>query len=335
MRKFTLISLSILSLFLYSCDNEIDLLSEGKDVPIVYGLINLSDSATYIRVEKSFADPNVPPAELAQDPSNLYYDNISVQLSDINGDGQVITLKRVDGNKEGYKRGDGAFAKAPNYLYKVMNSKLNFDDNSIAKLIIVDADADTILASAQTNVIDSIRISYPNNVSVSSLRILPKEILRFRLFSDINQEEIAYFIGSLQYVIKEYDAESHKLLRRIPQTVYSDRYKSQYDIKFPPILFYTKLSETLEPSTQVYREIDSVYVQVNCYGNELNEYKEIQLLNSGITSSSIIPLFNNIEKGRGLFSSSSSAQSGPFALSQMTIDSLNSFSITEGLNFKQ
>ena len=76
-----LIAFLIGGLFTFSaCDNEIDLVAEWKSIPVVYGLINVQDTAHYLRIEKAFLDPSVGAPTLAQIPDSLYYDNILVQI---------------------------------------------------------------------------------------------------------------------------------------------------------------------------------------------------------------------------------------------------------------
>lgn len=325
----------MLCLFILSCDNEIDILSGDKQIPIVYGIVDLSDTATYIRVEKSFADPNIPPIKLAEDPSILYYDNIIVRLSDVDNKERTYQLTRVDGNKEGYVREEGPFAEAPNYLYKIITDSLRFNSKTRAKIEIINTDKDSVMAYATTNIVDKIMIGFPTHGNTKALRLVPDDEVMIRLESEFNPLEISYYIASLSYVVNEYDEATDKLVRRVPQVIYSGKIVDRYDIEIPSKLFFTRLSNTFEPNPNVYRNIDSAYFQVDCFGLELNEYKNIQLLNSGITSSSIIPVYNNIDNGRGLFTSSGSDKSGPFRISQFTYNEINSYPGTENLSFEQ
>jgi len=92
-----------------------------KDIPIVYGLLNVNDTAQYIRVEKAFLDEETSALVIAQEPDSLYYDNISVELQEISSSGAVVftfPLNLVDANLEGYERPEGVFADTPNYVYK-------------------------------------------------------------------------------------------------------------------------------------------------------------------------------------------------------------------------
>jgi len=105
-------------LFLFSCDNELDLVADFKEVPVVYGLLDLSDTTQYIRVERAFADRAISANEIAQDPDSLYYDDITVKLLNLNS-GLEFTMEKVDGNVIGLERDSGVFAQSPNFLYRL------------------------------------------------------------------------------------------------------------------------------------------------------------------------------------------------------------------------
>ncbi|NNL93551.1 MAG: hypothetical protein HKO66_15020, partial [Saprospiraceae bacterium] len=74
----------ILAAAFISCDNELNVVEDFKDIPVVYGFISMSDTAQYIRVERAFIDETESALVLAQNPDSLYYLNASVTL--INND---------------------------------------------------------------------------------------------------------------------------------------------------------------------------------------------------------------------------------------------------------
>src|SRR5688572_27152203 len=124
-----------LSVILYSCDNELVVTDEWKDIPVVWGLLNASDTAHYIRVEKAFLDPTTSAFDIAQIPDSLYYDNASVSLRRISS-GQVFPLQRVNGDLEGYPREEGIFAETPNYLYKIKANSINLMPGELYEFIL-------------------------------------------------------------------------------------------------------------------------------------------------------------------------------------------------------
>ena len=106
-----------------ACKNDLNPVEGRKDIPVIFGAISITDTATYIRVEKAFADPTKSALDIAQIPDSLYYDDATVTLVKIKSNERFI-LKKVDGNTEGYPRDKGVFAIAPNFIYKRKNSEL-------------------------------------------------------------------------------------------------------------------------------------------------------------------------------------------------------------------
>ena len=144
----------IIGLFIFSgCDNDLELNADSKDIPVVYGMFSLQDSAYYLRVERVFLEPGEDALELAQQPGQLYYDNILVQLKRSNPE-KTVAMERVDGNQEGYKRDEGIFAAAPNYLYKAKASDLQLSAGQTLTLEI-DRGEGLPLVTAQTILVET------------------------------------------------------------------------------------------------------------------------------------------------------------------------------------
>jgi len=99
---------SLLVFLLSACDNELNVIEDRKDIPVVYGFLTASDTAQYIRLEKAFVDPTTSALDLAKIPDSLYYDDelVTVEITDEDTD-ETYRLVRVDGNNEGYVRDEG------------------------------------------------------------------------------------------------------------------------------------------------------------------------------------------------------------------------------------
>ena len=53
MIRKTLLTLFLLT-FLASCDNDLEITSDWKDIPVVYGILNSQDSVNYVKLNKAF-----------------------------------------------------------------------------------------------------------------------------------------------------------------------------------------------------------------------------------------------------------------------------------------
>lgn len=112
--------LQILSGFLFlqaavSCDEEIQVISGGEQLPVVFGLFNPADTLTTIRLTKTFTGTESV-KDLAQDPRNLYYEDAEVTLDINSKEGYPITSYRFE-RMEMPGRLPGLFTGSPNYLY--------------------------------------------------------------------------------------------------------------------------------------------------------------------------------------------------------------------------
>ena len=112
----------------WSCANEIDVIGEWKEIPVVYGIFTTFPQGTtnYFRIEKAFLDPNTDAYEIAQRPDSLYYggNDLEVILYErVNASGYpesfepIDTLERVDVSTLNLPRDQGIFASSPNYIY--------------------------------------------------------------------------------------------------------------------------------------------------------------------------------------------------------------------------
>src|SRR5947207_9325485 len=99
MRKLSA-AVIILSVFYASCSTDFNVTTTWKDITIVYGLLDASDTAQYIKVGKAFLDPSTSALTIAQNPDSLYYNDLTVVLED-NANGSTIQMEKVDGNLEG------------------------------------------------------------------------------------------------------------------------------------------------------------------------------------------------------------------------------------------
>ena len=91
LRITTLFAIALI--FFTACKDELNTVEGWKDIPVVYGLLSLNDTATYIRIEKAFVDPNKSAFDIAQIPDSLYYKDVKKMSAMANS---VVILKIGD-----------------------------------------------------------------------------------------------------------------------------------------------------------------------------------------------------------------------------------------------
>lgn len=320
-----------------SCSNDFDLTESSTEIPVVYGLLSQADSAIYIRVEKTFIDENIEPKILAQDPNNFYFDNIIVQLTNLNSNKSYF-LQKVDGNAEGYPRTDGVFISAPNYLYKIHNNQLDggkLGDTIPYELLIKKEDG-SILAKSKTRVLKALQekdITSPS--SAGSL------VFEYNKNFNIGFKPDSYsFIHDISLII-HYSEEKNgvvenKSLKWPIIKNYNANQPGNLIIVYPVAgrAFYEYLKSNIAPDPFVNRLLKTGSIEVTSGGVDVKNYINIVQANIGITSSGEIPTYTNIENGLGLFSSKSYVIRDNITFAPITRDSVANGIITKGLNFR-
>lgn len=66
-------------IFFSSCENDLDILEEYKEIPIIYSLVNPTSTTHYVRVQKAFLGAGNA-LLMAQESDSLYYDTAKVRV---------------------------------------------------------------------------------------------------------------------------------------------------------------------------------------------------------------------------------------------------------------
>jgi hypothetical protein len=102
-----------------SCDNKVEINAPYNEIPIVYGMIDVSEDQHYIRIEKAFQNSdNLSSGQITQIPDSLYFDTLVVKLYDAKNPASFVTLERYDGAK--YPKDSGTFSTLRNTLYTTL-----------------------------------------------------------------------------------------------------------------------------------------------------------------------------------------------------------------------
>ncbi len=329
-----LLGIFTILLFLTSCSNEFDLVTEWKDIPVVFGMISQQDTAHYIRIEKAYLDPEKSALDIARIPDSLYYENISVQLERPDR-GKVHSLQRVDGNTEGYQREEGVFADSPNYLYKLkLFGEERLEGGETIRLKINRGD-DKELVTAETIVLEELELTSgrpPDKLAWDTYSAdidfewRPKEfaqlfdaILYFNYEESIPGDPSTFEPKNLEWFIAKGQFKEEGA--RMKEEVSGES-------------FFRYLQANLENNADVRRRFKSIDFLVIGGGQELKEYIRIGLANTGITSSQVIPTYSNLSEGFGIFTSRNFIIKEGMDLSSNAQDTLQDGIYTRHLNFE-
>lgn len=319
--------------FFQACSNDFEVASSWKDIPIVYGLLNVSDTAHYIRVEKAFLDPDADAFEIAQIPDSLYYENAVVQLEKLNT-GEVFTLQKVDGTLEGYPRKPGVFANVPNWLYKIDSLTLDLkEDDQI--LLKIDRGNGLPIVTAQTTIVGKglQRTPLASNPVFAFDYNLPSK-LSWSSSENAKIFDITLYIKYTEYPIGQPDKFEHKVIEwnwgqgvRFPIT------STQYTLEKQGVEFYQLLANNIPVNPDMKRIFEGIDIRIIQGGEALEKYVNVALANTGITGSQELPTYTNLSEGLGVFSSINYLVTKNALLTSASRDSLRYGIYTKNLNF--
>ncbi|MDQ3141723.1 MAG: hypothetical protein M3Q56_05690 [Bacteroidota bacterium] len=314
-------------LVLGSCSEDFQLTEEWKDIPVVYGFLNRTDTAQYIRVEKVFVSEDIPATQIALIPDSLYYKNVIVKLFNKTVN-KEYTLQKVDANLEGYPRAAGPFATAPNYLYKILTKDMILRGGDSIILSIDRGDLKPIIY-ARISMIKDVKFFIPDTTT-RQLNINPTRSQSFS-WSD-NGGNAKIFDLDMTINIEETDLNTNKVMLKKIET---NLLKSDFgtSVLYKGESFFTLLKNSLEVAPNLERRIKSIVLELKAGGIELKENTLIINANTGITASQEIPRFSNISEGFGLFSSIHTARRS-LTIDIETLGFLQTNDLTRQLNFK-
>ena len=317
-----------------ACDNDVELFGDIEETPVVYGLLSSSDTAQYIRLERSFADPNTSAVVLAQDESQVYFTDAEVALIDQSND-QRYVLSRVNATNEGFVRNPGDFLVDPNYLYKIRSSEINLVPGTAYQLEVVKGE--NIIATSSTVVLEDSRWRSPavsGGVARIGFENGEETTLRWA-----RVENASSYALSFDMAIREFDfvnsTQTFFNLRWNATNLINDNAgtNSSQDIELPGASFFDFLAANFNPNPNVTRQILKLDIRVTSFGQEIGQYLDVINANAGITSAQEVPTFTNVDGGLGLFSSTNETVLEDLSLSPRTLDSLYDGSITGNLQF--
>lgn len=330
--KFGLCSALILSVL--SCDEDFQLTETYKPIPVIYGFLDRTDTAQYLRVEKAFVSEDLAAISIAQNPDSLYYQNAFVKLINKTKN-KEYTLSRVDGTTEGYPREDGPFAKAPNYLFKIKTSAMQWSGGDIWQLeVIADELQQPVTATIES--VSDMKFTFPDD----NTKQLKYFYINNHDFQWKHQTNTKVFNLKAFVFVEEVDiATGASVVKKIEMPIASalpgkDGTGEVFtNLKVFNSSLYNLLHDQLSPATGIERYLLKIDYQLIGGGPEIVEYFEVLNANTGITASQEIPRYTNLSQGFGIFSSKHKLVRS-ISPQPPTLDSLQAHPLTKDLNFK-
>jgi hypothetical protein len=336
-KKFAILSLFLGSLG-WTCKNDLDITEDWQEIPVVFGLLDQSDTAQYIKINKAFlGKENALVMASSYDTIN-YGSQLQVVINEISNNTVLNswTLQR----DTSIGKPAGVFAYPHQVLYKLASQPL--DPNNEYELVVTNGETGHQCRSKTRLVSNFSAISpYPNQtinftIPNSDFHVswLSAEYgRRYNLVIRFWYTEVNKFTSVV--------TEKHIDLQFPDQLSTSIKGNENMEYAFQGKTFYTFLRAQLQPNDSVWRHVGKLSNAANqldfiisVAGEDFATYMDINAPSTGILQEK--PYFTNIDGGIGLFSSRF-VQKSPWLynrqLSGASVDSIYAGQYTYDLGF--
>jgi hypothetical protein len=287
-------------IFVFGCNNDLDLAAPTKDIPVVYGVFSKLNTDHYVRIEKAFIDEQIPAGELAENSDNFIYDDLTVNLIK---DGIPIELERIDGNVDGFPRETGFFNSDPNVLYKLED--VSFAGGQTVTLSI-DRGPGFETVTASTEIVDNIELTVPRPGQGDRLdvRSEPNKMTKL-VFKPRSNAKIFDIFITFHYneITSAGGITAKEVVWNFVRNQKLDESRESQNADNEGINFFNLLLQEIPVEPGVVRRFQKFSIDIVGGGQAVSDYVSLTQANTGITSSQEVPNFSNLSEGLGIFSS--------------------------------
>ncbi|HPB57987.1 MAG TPA: hypothetical protein PLH70_06420 [Bacteroidales bacterium] len=332
----------LLSLFIYSCEQDFSLNAPYRDVTFVYGVLDSQDSVHYLKIYKGVQTEGNP-TQVVQDWTKLYYfDTISVTLTEFKegqSTGRVITLDTTTS----VPRLEGAFGYPTQLLYYTTE---RLDPTAVYHLKIVHRETGRIV-EAETPILQPIVLNAPNIPENAGLNLVGRKgniifthvpnAKAYEIFQYFHYFEVSKATG---VVVRE-----GYVKRDITNGVFlteSNVSYNQISREYNPSTLYDQIATQLKPDPTVVRYIrknEPVVFEVWGASQSLYNYLLVNKPTSSIVqdrmeyTNLVAPADSNYATAWGVFASRARTARG-YRINNPSEDSLVKGSKTSHLGFR-
>jgi hypothetical protein len=331
--KKIIIALAVVIAF-SSCENEVDINAEYKDLSIIYGMLNPKLDTNYIRVQRGYLGSE-PAASSVSQSDSLYYDtaDIKVYIREYTNDATEFDKEAPLVYDGSIVLDSGLYAVNGYYLFRVPT---DLDILSSREYEVVIVRSDNSEASARTGIVGEIAIQIPRATVTAKVF---NGIIEFKIRQDLggnNPEATAKMTAYqpiIQFHYKEVDLIT-KVEEFKTQTINLPLVETIFDevkLNFTGTELNQALSERINKDPNKIRFFQSLDVEVFGASEELMTFIELNKPSTGINQNR--PEYNQVINGTGILSSRTFQKRLDVSLQSQLYDRLIVSQTTCDLNF--
>lgn len=309
--------LPFILLFTISCENDLDILDDYKETPVIYGLLNPTSTQQYIRLQKAYLGEGNA-LLMAQEPDSIYYDTnlVSLSLIQVRNGVTINTFElhpRMDLRKE-----EGLFTDLDHRVYfldhrpdRTSQYHLKFLNKSTG--LIATSVTDIITPPVQQTLSSAININLADD---DPFRVRIRTGQNGRMYGlNIKFKYLERRVGQVVYTQKTID---------IPQPYqlsFNDAGNEVMEFHIDGKNFYQILGSKIPVDPNMQRPAVSTRLdfQFTVGSEEFYTYYVVNQPNNAVFSS---PDYTNIENGKGIFTSRMDTTLKDYNLNSASQDSL-------------
>ncbi len=360
MKKIIFPIIAIIALFtLPGCSEKFKIAAPYKDITVVYGFLDMQDTAHYIRIQKAFLSQDKSALVMAQTPDSSFYANLNVKIRRFSFTDNVhpidtIHLNRVNLDLEGYQKEPGSFFTAPNYAYKFTNQ---LNPNYIYRIVITNLTTGKT-DSAETPIIDDVTpgkfyvdaldtnahifLDFHNTVGNKYFEMQGYFLPPVNFFFHYQSNPVVIAQAIVRFNWDDSNIATHQLTPHYYDynTGYFNFTNNSIDFKIYNNSLYSAIASALitanplPPNTARLLNKSEIYVYISTQ-DFLNYQQNSLTQGTGLTGSEIEPIYSNIsgDNAIGLFTSRG-MHASRITISKETIDSLMQSPILHDANIQ-
>jgi len=321
---------------LYSCENEVDINAEYKDLTIIYGMLNPKLDSNYVRVQRGYLGTEPAINSVGQSDS-LYYDtaDIDVYIREYDKDATSFNKEAPLLFDNSIPVDSGLFTSDGFYLYRVP-SDLGILNEKEYEVVVVRKDGSE--ASARTGIVGDIDILIPRaNLTAKIFNGL----IEFRIRQDIEGSnpdatiKMTAYQPIIKFHYKEVDLNtgiSEFKSVNITLPLVESRF-DDINLTFSGNELNLALASSIPKDTtkNILRFFQSLDVEIYGASEELMTFIELNKPSTGINQNR--PDYSQVVNGAGILSSRTFARRLGVNLQQRLYDRLIISQVTCDLNF--
>lgn len=321
---------------LYSCENELDINAEYKDLTIIYGMLNPKLDSNYIRIQRGYLGTEPAINSVGQSDS-LYYDtaDIDVYIREYNKDDTTFNKEAPLVIDNSIPLDSGLFTSDGFYLYRVP-SDLDILNDKEYEVIVKRKDGSE--ASARTGIVGDIDIDRPRATLTAKIY---DGLIVFRIRQDIegNNPDATLKMTAYQPIIKFHykevnlstGAEEFKTANISLPLVESTF--NEVNLTFTGNELNLALAGIIpkDSTKNILRFFQSLDVEIYGASEELMTFIELNKPSTGINQNR--PDYSQVVNGTGILSSRTFSRRLGVGLQQRLYDRLVVSQVTCDLNF--